>query len=72
MTTQELYNLEDFDLFVADFEDKWLQYTSAEELVKIYFGSTENGLELFNKWKNGYELFAEEKANAFPNPYRFE
>jgi hypothetical protein len=72
MTTQDLFDLEDFDEFIADIEDKWLQYTPIEERIKIFFGSTQNSLELFNKWKNDEELFAEEKAKAFPNPYRFE
>jgi hypothetical protein len=80
MNAKELFNLENspnesklgtFEEFISEFEDKWLQYSDEETKVKAYFGSVEKGLELFEKWKVGFELFSEEKKNAFPEPYRF-
>jgi hypothetical protein len=70
MTAKELYELEDFEDFISEFEGKWLQYTTEQTKVKSYFGSVKNGLELFEKWKQGYELFGEEKAKAFPEMFR--
>ena len=80
MTAIELYNLKStpdegesgtFDEFISEFEEKWLQYSDEETKVKAYFGSVEKGLELFEKWKAGHELFENEKSKAFPKPYRF-
>ncbi len=80
MTAKELYNLKNspneselgtFEEFISEFEDKWLQYSDEETKVKAYFGSAENGFELFKKWKAGFELFSDEKNKAFPEPYRF-
>ena len=56
---------------ISEFEDKWLHYSDEETKVKAYFGSVEKGLELFEKWKAGHELFENEKSKAFPKPYRF-
>jgi hypothetical protein len=71
MTAKELYELEDFGDFICEFEDKWQQYATEKTKVKSYFGTVENGIELFEKWKQGYELFGEEKAKAFPEIFRF-
>ena len=80
MTAKELYNLKNsseenelgtFNEFISEFEKKWLQYSDEKTKVKAYFGSVDKGLELFEKWKTGYELFKNEKNKAFPNPYRF-
>ncbi|PJB14985.1 MAG: hypothetical protein CO118_05740 [Flavobacteriales bacterium CG_4_9_14_3_um_filter_32_8] len=80
MTAKGLYNLQDppkakdvgtFEEFISEFEDKWLQYSDVETKVKAYFGSAENGFQLFEKWKTGFELFSDEKNKAFPEPYRF-
>lgn len=80
MTAKELYNLENstieselgtFDEFISEFEEKWLQYSDEETKVKAFFGSVDKALELFKKWKTGYELFETEKNIAFPEPYRF-
>jgi hypothetical protein len=80
MTANELYNLKNspaeselgtFEEFISEFEDKWLQYSDADTKVKAYFGSVEKGFELFEKWKEGYELFGDEKKIAFSEPFRF-
>ena len=68
MTAKELYQQENFEDFICEFEDKWLQYADEKKKVEAYFGSVENGLELYEKWKSGDELFSEEKRNAFPQP----
>lgn len=72
MNAKELYELEDFGDFIAEFEDKWLQYADETTKVKAFFSNAENGLALFEKWKNGYELFGEEQSKAFSNLYKFE
>lgn len=80
MTAKELYNLKNsanegelgtFDEFISEFEEKWLQYSDEETKIKASFGSVDKALELFEKWKTGYELFENEKNRAFPEPYRF-
>jgi hypothetical protein len=80
MNAKELFNLSNsasenesgsFEEFISEFEDKWLQFSDEETKVKAYFGSVEKGLKLFEKWKAGFELFSDEKNNAFPEPYRF-
>lgn len=65
MTAQELYNQEDFEDFICEFEDKWMQYSNEETKIKAYFGSLENGVEIFEKWKTGSELFSKEREIAF-------
>jgi hypothetical protein len=80
MKAKELYNLKNsaneselgtFAEFISEFEEKWLQYSDEETKVKAFFGSVDNGLELFEKWKGGYELFENKKNKYFSEPYRF-
>ncbi len=60
-----------YEDFICDFEDKWLQYVSAEERMKAFFGNLSNAENLFEKWQNGENLFEKEINLAFPEPYKF-
>ena len=51
--------------FIEDFEDKWLQFASAEERMKAYFGNLSNAKKLFEKWEKGEDLFAKKRIKAF-------
>ena len=79
MTAKEFYNQKEvdsvnsegtFEEFICDFESKWLQYSNEETKVKAYFGTVENGVRIFNAWKNGKNNFENERNRAFPKPYR--
>ena len=56
---------EKFGDFICDFEDKWLQYASAEERMKAFFGNISEAKKLFNRWNKGEDVFAKERAKAF-------
>ncbi len=72
MTAKEIFKLEDFDLFISEYQDKFFQYSNEETVLNTFFKSNEKVILLFKKWKNGEELFENEKTKAFPNPFRFE
>jgi hypothetical protein len=54
-----------YEDFISDYEDKWLQYASAEQRMKAFFGDANNANELFKKWQRGEDIFAKERAKAF-------
>ena len=52
MTAKDFYQLEDFDLFIAEAEEKWLTFSTEEERVTALFGNVEKGLELYKRHLN--------------------
>ncbi len=69
---EKFFTEEKYEDFIEDFEDKWLQYATAEERVKAFFGDVNNAKVLFKRWNEGEDLFAKQKAEAFPMPFRFQ
>ncbi len=63
MTTEELYNLEEFDLFISEAEEKWLTFFPKNRMVEIFFGSIENAHKLFEMHKNNEEIWDFDKNN---------
>ncbi len=63
MTTEELYELEDFNLFISEAEEKWLTFFSKEKMIEIFFGSIENAQKLFEIYKNNQEIWDSKKNN---------
>lgn len=61
----KFFTTKKYSEFIEDFEDKWLQYASAEERMKAYFENLSNAKELFKKWKKGKDLFAKKRMKAF-------
>lgn len=61
MDAKEFFTAEEYSDFISDYEDKWLQFESAEQRLRAYFGTVENAKTLYEKWLNDEELFAFEK-----------
>ena len=57
--------------FIEDFESKWLQYASAEERTKAFFGNLSRAKKLFKKWQNGEDVFANRIKKEFSQPFKF-
>jgi len=64
MTTEELYELEDFDLFISEAEEKWLTFFPKQKMIEMFFGSIENNKKLFELHKDDKEIW-DYKINNF-------
>lgn len=62
---QKFFNSKKYSEFICDFEDKWLQFASAEDRTKAFFGNIDNAQKLFSKWKEGVDVFSSQRENAF-------
>jgi predicted metal-dependent hydrolase len=62
---EKFFNSEKHDDFICDFEDKWLQFASSEQKTKAFFGDIKNAKKLYEKWKDGNDIFAKEKGKYF-------
>lgn len=63
MTIEKLYEQEDFDLFIAEAEEKWLTFFPKEKMVEILFGSIENAQRLFELHKEDKDIWNHENSN---------
>ena len=65
--TEEYFSTNDkYSEFISDYEDKWLQFASIQDRMKAYFGGDlNNAIELFKKWKQGEDLWQEERSKFF-------
>ena len=64
MTTEELYELEDFDLFISEAEEKWLTFFPKQKMIEVFFGNIENAKKLFELHKDDKEIW-DYKTNNF-------
>jgi hypothetical protein len=64
-TALDFFKNPEYEEFIIDFEDKWLQYATAEERVSAFFGTRENALKLFNDWQKGIDLWSKQKAKVW-------
>lgn len=62
---EKFFTSQKYSEFICDFEDKWLQFASAEDRTKAFFGSIENAQKLFSEWKKGIDVFSHQRENAF-------
>lgn len=49
----DFFTNEKFSEFIEEFENNWLQYGTASEKMKAYFGDLSTANDFFLKWKNG-------------------
>lgn len=66
MTEEYFFTNDKYSEFISDYEDKWLQFASIQDRMKAYFGGDLNiAIELYKKWKQGEDLWQEEKSKFF-------
>jgi hypothetical protein len=62
---EKFFTSQKYSQFICDFEDKWLQYASAKDRTKAFFGNIENAQKLFAEWKRGVDVFSNQRKIAF-------
>ena len=61
MTNLDFFLNDKYCEFIEDYEDKWLQYATADERMNAFFGTLENAQNVYEKWKKNEDIWTEKK-----------
>jgi hypothetical protein len=62
ITPEEFFQSGKYTNFIEDFENEWLQYATAEEKIKAFWGSMDDAIAAYKYWKQDGEFFIDRKG----------